>query len=244
MNVVYMLSFILFFPYEMSFLQEMTSWKKIKLSENSLANKVPLSDKSLDKNLFCSSFCSSMINCNLWCVKSDGLCYFYELFVSPAYESTTGNINDCYTKNRNDIAFLTSISSVGDYFSNKPEVLIDGIKDDEYCTIENSHPWILIDLQKNALIYDVIVHVTHSPVWGPFYCQYLEVRTSSTAPLISGDFSSWNLFYYLDRECVGGAIEHLKPSNPQVGQYVSIKRKTKGLFCLTHIEIDGVYIAN
>ena len=242
MNVVQTIFFIYFFPFGLSVLQEMITWKKIRFSENDLVDKVSLSNKHLSKNLFCSTSCSSITNCRFWCVKSDGFCYFYNLLVSPGYVTTENNTIDCYTEKRNDIIPQASIVSVGSYGSDTPEDLIDGIKGKRYCTSQKSKPWILINLKKSALIYDVIIHALTSSIYGPAYCSNLEVRISSTAPVTPGDFSLWDWFYYFDRECVAGGIEHLKPSNPQIGQYLSIKKNNGGLMCFLHLEIDGVFI--
>ena len=88
----------------------------------------------------------------------------------------------------------------------------------------------------------MVVYPPESPIYASAYCQFLEVRISSIAPVTPGNFSSWDLFYYLDRECEYKSIEHLRPAIPKIGQYVSIKRKTFGIICLPHIEIDGVFI--
>ena len=244
MNVVQKIFFMLFFFFGSNVSQRMTSWKKVQFSENNLDNNIPLGNEYLSSKLFCSLFCLFITDCKFWCIKSDEFCYFYDLVVSPAYETTEGNKIDCYTVKRNDIIFQASIVSIGNH---KPidvtENLIDGIKEEEkrYCTSYNTKSWILIDLKKSAMIYDLIIHPTLHSNWGPHYCQYFEVRISSTAPVTPGSFSSWEMFYDFDRECVAGGIEHLKPQNPKIGQYMSIQRKTYGAICFLHLEIDGVF---
>ena len=242
MNVTQMIFFIYYFSFGSSDLPEFTSWKRILFSENNLIGKVSLSVTNLERIIDCGTSCLSTDNCKFWCIKSDGYCYLYNLVVSPAYETTGGDLIYCYTKKRNDIFFQASVYSIGDGPFDAIVDLIDRIKQKRYCTSYNSKSWILIELQKSAQINDVIIYVLEHAINGPLYCQHIEVRISSTPPVTPGDFSTWDLFYYLDRECVGGAIEHLKPPSPKIGQYVSLTRKNIGFLCALHLEIDGVFI--
>ena len=242
MNMMLMIFFICQFSFGSSVLLEFVTWKRVLFSENDLIGEISSSAINLNKNIYCGTSCLSTDNCLFWCIKPDGRCYLYNLGVSPAYETTGGNLIDCYTEKRNDIVLQASVASIGHGPYDVIETLIDGIEEERYCTSYNSESWILINLKKSALIKDVIIYVIDSDIYGPEYCQYIEVRISSTAPVTPGDFSSWNLFHYLDRKCVGGAIEHLKSSSPKIGQYVSLRKKRSGYFCINHLEIDGEFI--
>ena len=242
MQILQTISFIFSFSVGKSSLQEITSWRKIQFSENNLGDKVVLSKKYLSRQSFCPLTCSHITNCNFWCIRPDGFCYFYDLVVSPAYETAENDTIDCYTRKRNDIFFKAPFTSIGgrsplDKFAN----LNDGIKDaqTQYCTADVPEQWILIDLQKNSLVYDITLHVRYVQSKN---CMDTEVRISSTPPVTPGDFSSWDLFYHIERDC--SVVDNFKPFKPKIGQYVSIQKKTDRSFCLIHLEIGGVFINN
>ena len=238
-----MIFFICYFSFGSSAVYEVTSWKRILFSENNLIGKELIRTIELKRKIYCGTSCLSTENCKFWCFKSDGYCYLYNFAVSPVYETTGVDLIDCYTKKRNDIVSQASIVSIGAFRAiDVIENLKDGIAEGRFCTTYNSEPWILIDLKNRAQINNVGIQAVNDAPLGPMYCQYIEVRISSTPPVTPGDFSSWDLFYYLDRKCVVGVVENLKSSSPKIGQYISLLRKTIGHFCINHLEIDGVFI--
>ena len=243
MNIVQKI-LIYFCLFDTCITSNIASWKKVNFSKNFLTNKkVPIGSKSLYSKIQCSTYCTRVENCYFWCFEEGGSCSLYNFVVSPAYETDDSETISCYTEKRRDIVFQALFDSIGIYDSESyPENLGNGIYDVSYCSFETTEPWVLVDLQKSAEIYDLIIHTAHHPFYAGYYCQFLEVRISSIAPETPGDFSSWDLFYYLDRECEYGRVEHLRPPNPKIGQYMSIKRKTFGILCLPYIEIDGIFI--
>ena len=249
MNWIQVLFFIFYCPFGLSVLQEMIPWTKVRFSEDSLS-VTAITNGLFRKKFQCALYCISRNDCNFWCIKTTGFCYLYNLVVSPAYvETNGGNIIDCYTKKRNDIAVSSKIISMNSrpqFTSDGPLIIPpnieDGIKKTVYCTDYNSESHFIISLQKEAVIRDIIIYAPSSSFDLDHRCGFLEVRISSTLSGNMFDSFSWDLIYYLNRECETGGIEHLKPSTPQTGQFLLLRMKKPGYLCLEHLEIDGVFI--
>ena len=236
--------FILLGLFGLSELLENFSWKKVHFSKTYLANKVALKSEILNSIFHCGLACSRTTDCTFWCYQPDRTCSLYDLVVSPTYRTTDNDTVVCGTEKRNDIVTYASITSIGSINNvGHHRNLIGGVKSIGYCSINSDrHPWILLDLQRSALISDVIIHPTEKNSAGT-YCQYIQVRISST-PLqgAPGNFSPFKLVSSLDRKCQPRSIEHLRLNPPQIGRYLSIQKMTLGMFCIRHLEIDGVFL--
>ena len=192
----------------------------------------------------CGSSCIANHWCKTWCFKHEN-CSLSSISVSPYYVAHSTDSVPCFTKKRTDLAFgvktyssqlyaphrLSSYSNDGVYYNDKVK----------FATRYDNYPWVLYDLGKLAIVFEIRIQTYRSIKYGPLYTTNIEIKIGNSLA-INGDFSKYEIFDSMIGNCKYEEINYFKPLIPMEGRYVVIiSQGYNVLLAFDYIEIDGKF---